>query len=136
MLSENSPKSKFCHSCRIHNQNSSKHDRIFQKLTFPIKEVFLLFFLENCLFLLFFFCVNRPIFQSSRSVDLKRFFPLTLGWRPTHLGDFHLVSIYLYNPGLYSIQLLPYFQFGQPPKKLLCRFTADFYCSLTCTRPL
>lgn len=82
---ENSPKSKFSHSCRIHHQNSSKHDRIFQKLTFPIKEVLLLFFLENCLFFSF-FCVNRPIFQSSRSVDLKRFFSLLL------VGDRHTLA--------------------------------------------
>lgn len=41
----------------------------------------------------FFFSVwTDPYFKAHEALTWNDFFP-TLGWRPTHLGDFHLVSI-------------------------------------------
>lgn len=78
----------------IHDQNSSKHDRIFQKLTFPIKEVLLLFFLENWLFFFFYSVWTDPYFKAHEALTWNDFSPqLLVGDRHTLATSTSLASI-------------------------------------------
>lgn len=123
---------KFSHSCRIHYQNSSKHDKIFQKLTFPIKEVLLLFFLENCLF---FSVWTDPYFKAHEALTWNEyfFFHSLVGDRHTLATSTSLASV---QPWTVFNSIAPILSVWTASKKTFVSFCSRVLLQLTCTRPL
>lgn len=75
----------------------------------------------------FFLCEQTHISKLTKRWPETIFFP-TLGWRPTHLGDFHLVSICT-TLDCIQFNCSHTFSLDSLQKNFCVVFAAEFYCS-------